>query len=106
MRKKIFYMTLFLVSLSILFSTVGKAQHKISDSYSIPKLPMVPADRLLLYIVIKENFNFTLSDNVTLSCSRYYPNVPNPGLPNGYPAVIICHGFGDRKEALDSLANA
>lgn len=56
--------------------------------------------------IIAENFTLTLRDNVKLDCSKFYPAGPNPYLPNGYPAVIMLHGYGDRKETLEGFARA
>ncbi|MCX7833373.1 MAG: alpha/beta fold hydrolase [Ignavibacteria bacterium] len=56
--------------------------------------------------ILSENFTLVLRDNATLDCSKFYPAAPNPYLPNGYPAVIMLHGYGDRKETLEGFARA
>jgi predicted acyl esterase len=76
------------------------------DNYEIPKLPYVQNPDNVLYTIIKNDFNFQLSDNIILDCTKFYPNVPNPYLPNGYPTVIMVHGFGDSKLTLENFARA
>ncbi len=78
--------------------------HRGLDSYQLPKLPMNP-QKLTPgpYNVIQQNFNITLRDNVILDCSKFYPDIPSSG--NGYPGVIMCHGYGDRKETLAGFAH-
>jgi predicted acyl esterase len=105
MKKKYLYFYIFILSFLFSLTQPGFTQHRNSETYAFPLLPASMPAQNFLFTVIKENFNLTLRDNVILDCSRYYPNMPNPLLPNGYPAVIMCHGYGDRKEALDSLAN-
>ena len=81
-------------------------QPKGKDSYQLPTFPKVPSPQSAPYTVIKVDFTITLRDNVVLDCSKFYPNVSNPFLPNGYPAVIMVHGYGDRKETLEGFASA
>ena len=76
------------------------------ETYQFPKLPMVPTPRNAPYTVIQVDFTLTLRDNVTMDCSKFYPSVSDPYLPNGYPGVIMVHGYGDRKETLAGFANA
>ena len=79
---------------------------RITDSYQFPKLPMIPQKMSPgPYNVIQQNFNITLRDNVVLDCSKFYPDTNNIFLPNGYPGVIMCHGYGDRKETLAGFAH-
>ena len=83
-----------------------KNHPKVSDSYQFPKLPMVPGKSSPgPYNVIQVNFTLTLRDNVVLDCSKFYPDTNNIFLPNGYPGVIMCHGYGDRKETLAGFAH-
>jgi len=82
-----------------------RAQHKLTDSYNFPSFPKVPSPYSDLYTVIKQNFSITLRDGIVLDCSKFYPSVSDPYLPNGYPGVIMCHGYGDRKETLEKFAN-
>jgi predicted acyl esterase len=56
--------------------------------------------------VLKQDFFFTLRDNVQMDASKFYPSEANPYLPNGYPVVIMVHGYGDRKETLENFAQA
>ncbi|MFC2093921.1 alpha/beta fold hydrolase, partial [Bacteroidota bacterium] len=55
-------------------------------------------------IVIKDDFFLTLRDGMKMDCSKFYPNVGNIYLPNGYPVVVMVHGYGDRKETLENFA--
>ena len=73
-----------------------RAQHRTAEYYQFPSLPKSSTMNINLYTVVKQNFNLTVSGNVSLDCSKYYPSVSDPFLPNGYPAVILCHGFGQR----------
>lgn len=59
-----------------------------------------------LATVIKQDFVLTLRDGVSLDATKFYPSEPNPYLPNGYPCVIMIHGYGDRKETLAGFAEA
>ncbi|MCE1163805.1 MAG: T9SS type A sorting domain-containing protein [Bacteroidetes bacterium] len=87
-------------------NTSAKIRTKNRDTYNFPKLPMVPSPRMSVTSVIKQDFTITLRDSVVLDCSKFYPDMPNPYLPNGYPGVIMCHGYGDRKETLEGFASA
>jgi len=103
---KLFIILLILLISGSNFAQYKKTQHPVLDNYQIPKLPMVPSPKADLYTVIKVDFTITLRDNVLMDCSKFYPSVSNPYLPNGYPAVIMVHGYGDRKETLAGFANA
>jgi predicted acyl esterase len=103
------------ISLSQVDLNQNKKHHKrnfplIRDTYSIPKfprsVPLNPSGPSAVFSVIKQDFWFTLRDSVKLDCSRFFPSEPNPFLPNGYPCVIMVHGYGDRKETLEGFANA
>ncbi|MCE1165576.1 MAG: T9SS type A sorting domain-containing protein [Bacteroidetes bacterium] len=80
-----------------------------TEHYRIPILPSV-----YKYLgvhdnpnsVLKQDFWITLRDNVQLDASKFYPSEANPYLPNGYPVVIMVHGYGDRKETLENFAQA
>jgi predicted acyl esterase len=75
------------------------------DSYQFHQLPPSPVGQMNpQFNVIRQDFNLTLRDNVILECSKFYPDVSNPFLPNGYPGVIMCHGYGGSKA--DLLNNA
>jgi predicted acyl esterase len=103
---KLIIVVLILLIAGTNFAQYSKTQHRVIDKYQFPKLPMVPSPKSDPYIVIKADFTLTLRDNVLMDCSKFYPSVSNPYLPNGYPAVIMVHGFGDRKETLEGFANA
>lgn len=47
------------------------------------------------YEVTRTDFNFVLSDGVTLECTRFIPIGEPP--PGGWPAVVLCHGYGGNK---------
>jgi len=70
----------------------------------LPSPPVPPTD--VPYSVIKQDFTITLRDNVIMDCAKFYPSTSNPYLPNGYPTVIMVHGYGDRKETLEGFASA
>ena len=77
----------------------------MSDSYRMPRLPMIhskinPRD----YNVFREDFTLILRDTVALDCSKFYPDTTDPYLPNGYPGVIMCHGYGESKENYEQFA--
>lgn len=58
------------------------------------------------YIVIKEDFTIVLRDGVIMDCSKFYPSEPNIYLPQGYPVVVMVHGYGDSKLTLEGFASA
>jgi predicted acyl esterase len=97
-----------LIVVSIVFTVMEicaqPKKHYSSDYYDFPSLPKVPSSNPFLYTVIYQTFNFSLRDNVVLDCGKYYPSVPDSLLPNGYPGIIMCHGYGDNRLTLDSLA--
>ena len=98
---------LIIVLLLAIAPTLLFSQHKgVRDSYQFPRLPKVPSPTENPMSVIKVDFSLTLRDNVLMDCSKFYPSAPNPYLPNGYPAVIMVHGYGDRKETLEGFASA
>ena len=76
------------------------------DRYQYKLLPSIIPQSDDPYIVIKEDFLLTLRDGIKMDCSKFYPNVPNIYLPDGYPVVIMVHGYGDRKETLEHFAFA
>jgi predicted acyl esterase len=50
----------------------------------------------------KIEFKLTLDDGTKLDCTKLYPDETPP--PNGWPALIYCHGFGQNK--LEDIKNA
>jgi predicted acyl esterase len=76
------------------------------ETYQFPTLPRVQSPKMAINSVIKQDFMITLRDNVQMDCSKFYPSEPNPYLPNGYPTVIMVHGYGDRKETLEGFASS
>jgi len=85
-----------------------------TEQYRLPKLP-----NLLQFIsdkyqyvsdapmtAIKTDFFLTLRDGALMDASKFYPSISNPYLPDGYPVVIMVHGYGDRKETLENFAQA
>ncbi|MBE2256219.1 MAG: T9SS type A sorting domain-containing protein [Ignavibacteria bacterium] len=76
------------------------------DKYKFPVLPQVVENPNSDYTVLQQNFFLTLRDGVDMDASKFYPSEPNIYLPNGYPIVIMVHGYGDRKEALEQMARA
>jgi len=85
-----------------------------TESYRLPQLPNLikiidakhNVQRDAPLSTIKTDFLLTLRDNVLMDASKFYPSVANPYLPNGYPVVIMVHGYGDRKETLEAFATA
>ena len=47
------------------------------------------------YDIEKIEFKLTLDDGTKLDCTKLYPNETPP--PNGWPALIYCHGYGQNK---------
>lgn len=101
---------LFLLFILLIFFipdiSYSQAPKKLHENYEIHKFPYVRNPDNILYTVIKTNFTIQLRDGVTLDGTKFYPNEPNPYLPNGYPTVIMVHGYGDRKETLEGFATA
>jgi predicted acyl esterase len=87
-----------------------KSIHKNKQDFNFNQFRILPSppipQRDVPYSVIKQDFTITLRDNVIMDCSKFYPSEPNIYLPNGYPTVIMVHGYGDRKETLEGFASA
>jgi len=105
--KKNYALIFTVFAILLFFANLSEAQIRGKETYKFPVLPKVasPYDDGQ-YTVIKVDFTIKLRDSVVLDCSKFYPSVANPYLPLGYPAVIMCHGYGDRKETLAGFANA
>lgn len=119
MKNKIKIYTLVLIAFMLVnFTASSFAQDFVknsrTESYRLPQLPNLIKIIDEKYNVVRDNplstikqdFFLTLRDNVQLDASKFYPSVANPYLPNGYPIVIMVHGYGDRKETLEGFAQA
>jgi predicted acyl esterase len=104
-----FQVLLILIGISLFSSFDLQAQNrpkKSLNNYEFKLLPSVVPQSDDPYIVIKEDFFLTLRDGKKMDCSKFYPNASNPYLPDGYPVVVMVHGYGDRKETLEHFAFA
>jgi predicted acyl esterase len=90
----------------ILASNIFAQNNKSKDFYQLPMLPPTGPIHSDPVTVSKNDFKITLRDNVQLDCSRFYPTERNLNWQNGFPCVIMCHGYGDRKETLEQFANS
>ena len=93
-------------------ATSSFAQHKMVpkppklDRYEFKQLPQAGPQLDNPYSVIQEDFFIQLRDGAMMDCSKFYPSEPNIYLPDGYPVVIMVHGYGDSKLTLEHFALA
>ncbi len=103
--KKINILLILISLFPLLNFEVSDAQDKKLDSYS-PRIIPNKTSPMAAYTVITSAFNDTLRDGVILDCSRFYPSVADPNnFPNGYPVVIMAHGYGESKAVYATDAN-
>jgi predicted acyl esterase len=94
----------------MLFCTVGVFAQQVLpkppkvDRYEFKTLPSMAPETDASYNVIKQDFFLTMRDGIKLDCSKFFPDQPNQFLPNGYPVVIMVHGYGDSKTTLEQFA--
>ncbi|HEY5536389.1 MAG TPA: alpha/beta fold hydrolase [Ignavibacteria bacterium] len=103
--KNPFFVVIIFMCLILISSTFAQT-NKLRDNYQLPQLPRIgsgPMDPTST--VIKGDFMLTLRDSVQLDCSKFYPSEHNLNWKNGFPCVIMCHGYGDRKETLEQFAH-
>lgn len=75
-----------------------------ADRYEFKTLPSMVPQTDNPYTVLKQDFLLAMRDGIKLDCSKFFPDQPNQFLPNGYPVVIMVHGYGDKKETLEQFA--
>ncbi|HEY5122787.1 MAG TPA: alpha/beta fold hydrolase [Ignavibacteria bacterium] len=103
-KKRFFVVTIFMCL--ILVSSILAQTNKLRDNYQLPQLPRIGSGTMNPTItVIKDDFILTLRDSVQLDCSKFYPSEHNLNWTYGFPCVIMCHGYGDRKETLEQFAH-
>ncbi len=103
------YKTLVIISLflSIAISANGQLNRPANlDKTQFTMLPPVFQNGLMSPTVVEENFRIMLRDGAEMDATKFYPSEPNIYLPDGYPCVIMVHGYGDRKETLAQFASA
>ncbi|KXK06085.1 MAG: Cytochrome c554 [Chlorobi bacterium OLB4] len=82
-------------------------QQRYFDNFKYRMLPSpIPQADNPTANVIQQDFTVAMSDGALIDCSRFYLDEPNIFLPDGYPIVIMVHGYGDRKETLAHFASA
>jgi len=87
----------------LIFNTYPQQRNKpIPEDFNFPIIGKT-ADNPL-YTVTRTDFFITLNDNVLIDGVKFVPQTAPP--PNGWPTVIMVHGYGDRKEALVGFCQA
>lgn len=90
------------------FSFSLNAQHKqrtkIVDKCEFRLVPPLPGYKSV-QSVIRNDFLLTLRDGIRLDCSKFYPDTLNPYFPDGFPVVVMCHGYAEGKESLENFAS-
>lgn len=77
------------------------------DKHEVKLLPSpVNTPDNLSFDVIRQDFQVTMSDGVIMDCSRFFPSEPNVFLPQGYPIVLMVHGYGGNKEEMNVFAQS
>jgi predicted acyl esterase len=97
---------IFILSFIGILNIYSQPKRHVLEKNVIPMLPGMLSPKDVPYPVIKVDFNLTLRDNVNMDCSKFYPAEANPNWQNGYPCVVMVHGYGDRKETLEGFANS
>lgn len=97
--------------LALLVAFAGSAFSQIKrpanfNKYNFQKLPSTYQNGLMAPYVVSQDFKIILRDGAEMDAAKFYPSEPNPYLPDGYPCVIMVHGYGDRKETLAHFASA
>jgi predicted acyl esterase len=95
--KKQNFLILFLVISILFFINNSYAQKIIRDVYHPIIVKKNPSPNQAAYSVVQVDFTVTLRDGVILDCSKFFPSVSDPNFPNGYPTLILCHGYGGSK---------
>ncbi len=102
--KHFLLVTILLVFAGSAFSQIKRPAN--FNKYDFQKLPSTYQNGLMAPYVVSQDFKIILRDGAEMDAAKFYPSEPNPYLPDGYPCVIMVHGYGDRKETLAHFASA
>ncbi len=102
--KHFLLVTILLVFAGSAFSQIKRPAN--FNKYNFQKLPSTYQNGLMAPYVVSQDFKIILRDGAEMDAAKFYPSEPNPYLPDGYPCVIMVHGYGDRKETLAHFASA